>query len=274
MSEKKSPRKRQAYDESNVKSLQFPDNIREKPTLYIGPIDESGIFTILREVADNVVDEALAGRATLCDIIFHHEESVVKGFYIVDNGEGIPVKNISISTPAGKINVPAIQAILTMTHTSAKFDDSAYATARGTHGLGVKASNALSRVYHVWTCREGVWWELQFAFGKAKIPLRKCKAPIHPASGKPLKNGTLVYLEPDPKIFQVMQERTLAKIFSAKSPTLLMLLEWCRIASYFTPGFKIRVAHFTGAVKEFHSEDGPRDFIARKLQVLNAERQA
>lgn len=268
----------QKYDSNNIKNLAFPDNIRQKPTLYIGPIDESGIFTILREVADNVVDEALAGRATRCDIFLHAPdgESNFKGFYVLDNGQGIPVKPMVIDNPIDgtKVKVPAIQAILTMTHTSGKFDDQAYATARGTHGLGVKASNALSRLYSVTTFRDGKWWNLSFTQGRPLEPLHVCQAPRHPVSNKPLTKGTLVYLEPDPKIFEVMQERTLTKIFALKSLTTTMLLEWCRIASYFTPGLTLRVAHHSGAVKEFVSEHGPRDFVQRKLEQLNRERSA
>lgn len=267
-----------SYDSENVRTLQFPDTIREKPTLYIGPVDEAGVFTILREVADNVVDEGLAGRATSCDIfILNAPDEELRGFYVLDDGEGIPVKPMLIDNPfdpSKKIKLPAIQAILTLTHTSGKFDDKAYEIARGTHGLGVKASNALSRVYHVWTFRDGSWWEISFAYGRPKIALRKTTAPLHPYTNKPVKKGTLVYLEPDPKIFEVMQKRKLSNIFSLKSPTLVTLLEWCRIASYFTPGLRLRVAHFAGGVKTFESENGPIDFIDRKLKSLNATRVA
>lgn len=269
-------KKPKSYDAENIQTLQFPENIRAKPTLYIGPVDESGIFTILREVADNVVDEALEGRATLCDIFILNNDQSLKGFYVLDNGAGIPVKPMLVENPfdGTKVKIPAIKAILTMTHTSGKFDDKAYAAARGTHGLGIKASNALSRVYSVWTFRENAWWHLSYKYGKLSTDLVKTKAPKHPATGKPLKKGTLVYLEPDPQIFAVMTERKLSDIFAIKSQTLTSLLEWCRIASYFTDGLKLRVAHFTGGVKEFYSEDGPRDFIARRLLQLNLLRKA
>lgn len=266
-----------SYDSDNIKTLQFPANIRAKPTLYIGPIDESGIFTILREVADNVVDEALAKRASTCDIfILKDAEAPLKGFYVLDNGEGIPVKDMTVENPLDgkKVKIPAIKAILTMTHTSGKFDDKAYAAARGTHGLGVKASNALSREYCVWTFRDGKWWYIAYQYGKMTTDLAVSRPPKHPATGKPLKKGTLVYLEPDPKIFSVMSDRKLSDIFSLKSPTLLSLLEWCRIASYFTEGLKLRVAHFSAGVKEFYSEDGAKDFINRKISQLNVQQQA
>jgi DNA gyrase/topoisomerase IV subunit B len=132
----------------------------------------------------------------------------------------------------------------------------------------------LSRVYHVWTFRDTKWWEISFAYGRPKQVLCNCPAPKHPVSGAPLKKGTLVYLEPDPKIFECIGARGLSKVFSLKSPTTTMLLEWCRIASYFTPGLTLRVGHNTGIVKEFVSQDGPKDFIARKLDQLNRERSA
>lgn len=268
------------YDSDNIKNLQFPESIRQKPTLYIGPIDERGVLTILREVMDNVVDEALEGRVTEGDVFMQKtldggRGASLKGFYVLDNGGGIPVKPMKIRNPIDNttVSIPAIKAILSLTHTSGKFDDSSYTASRGTHGLGVKASNALSRVYRVWTYRDNFWWEIAFARGMITKELTKCAAPKHPGTGKPLKKGTLVYLEPDPKIFTVMENVTLEKMFGAATLMLKAMLEWCRLASYFTPGFTIRVHHYSGNTKEFYSENGPKDFIDRKLAVLNKEAQ-
>ena len=264
------------YDSDNIKNLQFPESIRQKPTLYIGPVDERGVLTILREVMDNVVDEALEGRVTQGDVFMIKylnggNGASMKGFFVLDNGGGIPVKPMKIRNPIDNttVSIPAIKAILSLTHTSGKFDDSSYTASRGTHGLGVKASNALSRVYTVWTFRDGSWWHISFARGMIKSELAKCKAPKHPGTGKLLTKGTLVYLEPDPEIFTVMQNVTLEKMFAASSQTLKSMLEWCRLASYFTPGLTIKVHHYTGNTKEFHSENGPKDFITRKLSLLN-----
>ena len=262
---------KKSYDSSNIKTLQFPENVRQKPTLYIGPIDERGILTILREVADNIVDEALAGRATSCDIFMCKPEgSKMVGFFVLDDGEGIPVKPMKIKNIDGtEIKIPAIKAILSMMHTSGKFNDESYAASRGSHGLGIKASNALSKVYHVWTFRDDKWWEISFKKGLIKTELRACPAPEHPGTGKALKRGTLVYFEPDSDIFTAMQDRSLQSMFDAKSATLTYLLEWCRLASYFTQGLTLRVHHYTGNTKEFFSENGPADFIKRRLALLN-----
>ena len=176
---------------------------------------------------------------------------------------------ISVKIDRRKERVPVYDITVDKTHT---FFLEPGVLVSNTHGLGVKASNALSRKYHVWTFREDQWWEIAFAYGLNKLELRKCKAPKHPASGQPIKKGTLVYLEPDPKIFEVMQDRTLASIMSGKSPTLRSLLEWCRLASYFTPGLALRVSHYSGNVKVFESDNGPLDYVTRKLKTLTEER--
>ena len=144
---------KKSYDSENIHNLQFPENFRQKPTLYIGPIDARGIVTILREVTDNVVDEALAGRASRCDIfILKNASGHLRGFHVLDDGEGIPVKPMKIRDVINHkmVSVPAIKAILSMTHTSGKFSGDSYAASRGSHGLGVKASNALSRLYQAY----------------------------------------------------------------------------------------------------------------------------
>lgn len=124
MTEKKSL----VYDESNIKILGFPEAVRKKATYYIGPVDGTGVWTIVREPADNTVDEALAGRNNFCHIHIDADEHNRPQFWIRDNGAGIPVKNVALEDGS---KMPAIQAILTKLHSSGKFDDKAYAVARG-----------------------------------------------------------------------------------------------------------------------------------------------
>lgn len=78
------------YDESHITGFTRDlEKIQAKPTLYIGPTDSAGVFTVLRECMDNAVDEARAGRN---DYIYVYAETLQGPFWIADHGVGIPVK--------------------------------------------------------------------------------------------------------------------------------------------------------------------------------------
>ena len=120
---------RTSYDESNVRVLQFPESVREAPTLQIGPLGEEGVFTIARETADNVVDEALQGR---CTALYMHVDTSTNVVTVMDNGAGIPVGLINVTDVMGKTHrVSALRSMTGMLQSSAKFDNKAYETARG-----------------------------------------------------------------------------------------------------------------------------------------------
>lgn len=214
------------YDESSIKSLTFPDSIRKKPGMYIGPTDGRGIWTILREVLDNATDEALAGRNKSC--LVHVSADGV--YTVADSGEGIPVKAIEVrdSVHGKSHKISALRAAVSMTHTGGKFDadNQAYLASRGSHGVGQKATNALSDKFEVWTCRDGQWWNIAYAKGKMIHDVVKCQAPK--VIGVTAKRGTVVRFKPD------------LSIFSEKSFSMTMLREWCEMTAYFTPGYSLR----------------------------------
>lgn len=243
------------YNESNIKNLQFPESIRSKATMYIGPVDASGVLTILREAADNVIDEALEGRAHTCDIHLGDNE-----YWVIDDGNGIPVGPMVIKDAlhGTSSKIPAIRAILSMMHTSGKFDDSAYAAARGVHGVGVKATNALSLEFEVHTCRDGKWYNICFKKGKLTSDLQQCRAPKHPFTDIALKKGTMIRFKPDPSIFSSIRLPK-ADLFS-----------WARMSAYFTPGLTINLSHdASDKARVLFYPDGPLQYVEDRVQDLS-----
>lgn len=245
------------YDSSNIKNLQFPENVRTKPTLYIGPIDGAGIFSILREVTDNCVDEALQGRCKICYVHVGRDNE----YWVADDGAGIPVGKIEVEDPIThkKHKVPALKAAVGMLNTSGKFDDQAYAISRGTHGIGAKATNALSTEFEVWTHRSGEWYTTSYRKGVEKREVTKTKAPTNPVTGKRMTRGTLVRFKPD------------LSIFTESRFAMKLLVEWSTIAAFFTPAFRIVLSNDEGSKKEFHFPNGPIDYIKSRVEKLQAE---
>jgi DNA gyrase/topoisomerase IV subunit B len=125
------------------------------------------------------------------------------------------------------------------------------------HGVGIKATNFLSEYFEVYTFNAGAWWFLDYEFGRLSTPLKKVKAPLKPGSNSTLKKGTLVHFKPDLSIFS-------EPVFPS-----ILLTDWSRIASYFTPGFKITLSHHSGKVREFQA-DGPAQYVVDRLAKLQA----
>jgi DNA gyrase subunit B len=246
------------YSEKQVKALSGLSAIRSKFEMYVGDADLAP-WTILREAADNTVDEALAGRNNLCYI--HIDQRL--GHWVADNGQGIPVGDIKVEDPVThKIHkVTALKAVVSLTHAGAKFDNKAYATSRGTHGVGIKATNALSSRFQVWTCYQGQWYTTAYEKGKEVEAIKKCKAPKLP-NGKHPKRGTVIHFKQDPTLLG-------NNGFPAS-----VVFEWSKLTAYMLPKFRVLVEARTpkGDVKsrEFYYENGPKDYIEDQIKSLGA----
>lgn len=245
-----------AYTEQDIKNLQFPESIRKRPTLFIGPTDERGVLHIYKEVLDNVVDEALAGRATVCSLYIAKNE-----FWVMDNGEGVPTGNIAYKDITGKTHkVSAFKAAFAIPDTSGKYQGDAYGASRGTHGLGAKATNALSTEFEAWTCRDGKWFHMLYKKGvEVEAVSQIKKAPTFPPASAPMKRGTLIRFVPDPKIF------------TSLNLSLKKLDEWATIAAFFTPKFKVNLILANGKKKQYYFPNGPIDYITAQVEKLKAE---
>jgi len=216
------------YDSSNIKNLQFPDSVRAKPGMYIGATDSGGVLSITRELLDNSVDESLAGRCETCGVYLGNDGSI----WTYDDGSGIPAGTTIITNPAdqSKTKVPTLRAVFGVLHTSGKFSDEAYQTSRGTHGIGAKATNALSTEFEVWTFNSGKWWHVFFKKGLLfKEVNNPARAPINPATGKAMRKGTLVRFIPDKSIFSSVQMPRME------------LFQWAKMSAYLTPGLVIQL---------------------------------
>lgn len=253
------------YDADSIKHLSSRDALRAKPTMYIGPIDASGIFTLVREVADNAKDENLAGHCSAMEIMVDDDGS----FWVHDNGRGMPVGDMKVvdSVSGKKYTMPALQAITSLLHAGGKLEqhNTAYKISAGSHGVGQKASNFLSDEFEVWTYSamsknaERHWYHIGFRKGLLKETMAKCKAPEHPWLEKRFKSGTLVRLKPD------------LSIFSDKKFPLSMIAEWAQIAAYFSNQLRITFSHHSGKERVFYAEDGPAEYVTDKIAKLKCK---
>ena len=103
-----------------------------------------GLNHLIYEIVDNAVDEHLAGYCSQIHVMLEKDGSCT----VTDNGRGIPVDMHEKGMSAERL-------VFTTLHAGGKFDDSAYKTSGGLHGVGSSVVNALSTYLDVKVSRDG-----------------------------------------------------------------------------------------------------------------------
>ena len=174
------------YLDSSIKVLEGLEPVRKRPGMYIGSTDVHGLHHLIWEIFDNSVDEVISGNADTIQLILKKNGSIT----IEDNGRGIPI-GVNQTT-----KLSTIDTVFTVLHAGGKFDDNAYKTAGGLHGVGSSVVNALSEWLTVTVKRENKIVESKYQNG-GKI--------VQPAKviGTTNRTGTTVSFKPDPTIFKI-----------------------------------------------------------------------
>ncbi len=173
------------YDGSQIQVLEGLEPVRKRPGMYIGSTGYDGVHHLIKEIADNSVDEAIAGYASKVEIIIRDDG----GLTVTDNGRGIPVDKHP------KTGLSTLETVLTVLHAGGKFGGGGYKVSSGLHGVGSSVVNALSTHMIAEVVQKGQLYRIEFAQGGVKVPFKKVGATDRP-------NGTSITFYPDPTIFK------------------------------------------------------------------------
>ena len=175
------------YNASNITVLEGLEAVRRRPGMYIGSVSTKGLNHLIYEIVDNAVDEHLAGYCTKISVILEADGTCT----VVDNGRGIPIDMHEKGVSAERI-------VFTTLHAGGKFDDSAYKTSGGLHGVGSSVVNALSTHLTVTVKKNGQISRDTYERG---IPTTKLENGLLPVIGKTRETGTTINFLPDDTIF-------------------------------------------------------------------------
>lgn len=168
-----------SYSETDIQTQDWIQHIRLRHGMYIGKAGDGsqpddGIYTLLKEVLDNSIDEFAMGAGKKIELRIQGGEVFVR-----DYGRGIPLGKLLDVT--SKIN------------TGGKFGSKAFSKTVGLNGVGIKAVNALSVRFDVTAYREGQMKSVRYSQGQL---LEETEQILTDAP-----TGTAVIFKPDNSIF-------------------------------------------------------------------------
>ncbi len=223
-----------SYDGSQIQVLEGLEPVRKRPGMYIGSTGYDGVHHLIKEIADNSIDEAIAGYASRVDVRILDDG----GITITDDGRGIPVDKHP------KTGLSTLETVLTVLHAGGKFGGGGYKVSSGLHGVGSSVVNALSTKMIAEVVQKGELYRIEFAQGATTMPLKKMGKTDRPT-------GTTTTFYPDPTIFKETVE------FDYK-----WVVNYLRHQAYLTKGVYVTV--YDERTKErqaFYFEGGIKSYV-------------
>lgn len=229
-----SKQKENNYDGSQIQVLEGLEPVRKRPGMYIGSTGYDGVHHLIKEIADNSIDEAIAGYATKVVVRILSDG----GMEITDDGRGIPIDKHP------KTGKSTLETVLTILHAGGKFGGGGYKVSSGLHGVGSSVVNALSTKMIAEVVKNGQLHQIIFEKGVPQSDLKKLGKTDRP-------DGTRITFYPDPEIFKETVE------FDYK-----WVVNYLRHQAYLTKGVYVEVNDDrTGDSRAFYFEGGIKSYV-------------
>ncbi|MET0980433.1 MAG: DNA topoisomerase (ATP-hydrolyzing) subunit B [Candidatus Saccharimonadales bacterium] len=222
-----------SYTGSQIQVLEGLEPVRKRPGMYIGSTGYDGLHHLIKEIADNSIDEAIAGYATKISVTILDDG----GLRVEDDGRGIPVDK---NEKTGK---STLETVLTVLHAGGKFGGGGYKVSSGLHGVGSSVVNALSNQLVAEVSRNGKVYRQEFMKGVSQGDIK--------VVGKSTQTGTSITFYPDETIFKE------TVIFDYK-----WVVNYLRHQAYLTKGIYVAVRdERTKERAAFYFEGGIQSYV-------------
>ena len=224
--------KQKNYDSDDIQVLEGLEPVRKRPGMYIGGTGFDGLHHLIKEIADNSVDEAIAGYAKELKVYLLADG----GIRVEDDGRGIPVGKVA------KTGKSALETVLTILHAGGKFGGNGYKVSSGLHGVGISVVNALSNKLLAEVHVGGYSYTQEYAKGIPKTSIKKGE--------KVDDTGTSITFYPDDTIFELTEF------------DYTWVLDYLRHQAYLTKGLRTFVFdERTNQSYSFYFEGGIQSYV-------------
>ena len=226
------------YNANSIETLSFKDAIRTRVAMYMGSADNQGVLQCVREIITNSIDEATMGFGNKITIDLY-EGNRIK---ISDEGRGCPFGKREDGTEA-------LEAIYTMAHSGAKFNDKVFQNVAGQNGIGGKGVALSSDHFQVWSYRDGKCATMWLEKGIKKGYEEKTLSKNDPST------GTIVEFIPSQEVYNL---ETIKFDFDE-------IKKMCQDWSYLSKGVSfILHNHITNEKVTYLSKKGLLDLMTEK----------
>lgn len=224
------------YNANSIETLSFKDAIRSRVAMYMGSADNMGVLQCLREIITNSIDEATMGFGKRITVDLYKDNRVRIG----DEGRGCPFGKRDDGTEA-------LEAIYTMAHSGAKFNDKVFQNVAGQNGIGGKGVALSADEFMVVSYRDGQYAKLELRDG-IKTNFEQGAQTM----GDKKRTGTVVEFVPSQEVYNL--EPIKINFEEVK--------KMCRDWSYLSKGISfILTDHTTGESVTYLSKNGMLDFM-------------
>ena len=224
------------YNAQSIETLSFRDAIRSRVAMYMGSADNMGVLQCLREIITNSIDEATMGFGKRITVDLYKGNRV----RISDEGRGCPFGKRDDGTEA-------LEAIYTMAHSGAKFNDKIFQNVAGMNGIGGKGVALSADEFCVVSYRDGQYARLELRDG-IKTNFEQGTQTM----GDKKRTGTVVEFVPSQEVYNL--EPIKINFEEVKK----MCQDW----SYLSKGISfILTDHTTGETVTYLSKNGMLDFM-------------
>ena len=224
------------YNAQSIETLSFRDAIRSRVAMYMGSADNMGVLQCLREIITNSIDEATMGFGKRITVDLYQGNRVRIG----DEGRGCPFGKRDDGTEA-------LEAIYTMAHSGAKFNDKIFQNVAGMNGIGGKGVALSADEFCVVSYRDGQYAKLELRDG-IKTNFEQGAQTM----GDKKRTGTVVEFVPSQEVYNL--EPIKINFEEVKK----MCQDW----SYLSKGISfILTDHTTGETVTYLSKNGMLDFM-------------
>lgn len=223
--------------------LEGLEGCRRNPTMYMGELGAAMAQRAIKEKVDNAYDEWIAGRNKYIEVVVNYDSGLM---VVADAAGGIPT---DLKTLKGGEKISIMTAAFTRMHAGGKFNDKAYKTSAGTHGVGVAAVNAISKEMRVWSTYNGKLVTQSYSNGEITskgphpVKVKKLDSDVAELLAHPAKKyGTIVASVLDQTVVSESARRgkKLPKDYVKAEPDARAVGEWLRNMAYLNPGLTIK----------------------------------
>lgn len=227
------------YNANDIQTLSFLEAVRTRISMYMGSADNQGVLQCVREIITNSIDEATMGYGNKITLDLYEGNRIV----IADEGRGCPFGLRDDGTEA-------LEAIYTMAHSGAKFNDKVFQNVAGMNGIGAKGVALSSDYFHVTSVRDGKFAALTLEKGiKTNFMVGDFEEGINRHS------GTTVTFVPSQEVYNLEPIK-----FDFEE-----IKKMCQDWSYLSKGISfILHNHITGEKVTYLSKNGLVDLIKEK----------